>query len=381
MKNIFAFIFLCLCFLSCKDNKEKGKFILTGNIKNVPDQKVYLEQLYFSDKSPEVTDTGEIKNGKFSVTTNATEESLFRIRLEKNEGGYYFINDAEKIDFNADLNNADLGAPVFNTKANFILKNFLLSLDAQRKLATQSNAKMEELRSVKNNDSALNIEVARQNELRTNYNNYISQFIDTTSDPVVAMFALGYTQGMDPKEIKKIIPGLEKRFPQHQGLKELIVKVNTLFTEEPQKVKPVNSVPGIGSAAPDITMPDINDKPFSLSQLKGKYVLVDFWASWCGPCRGENPNIVAAYKKYKNKNFTILGVSLDENKEAWIKAIKNDNLSWHHISDLKGWNSASVPLYGFDGIPYNVLLDPSGKIIAMGLRDINLHQTLAEVLK
>lgn len=98
--------------------------------------------------------------------------------------------------------------------------------------------------------------------------------------------------------------------------------------------------------------------------------MVDFWASWCAPCRGENPNIVEAYKKYKSKNFTILGVSLDENKEAWQKAIDKDGLQWKQVSDLKGWENAAVPLYGFDGIPYNVLIDPNGKIIAKELREV-----------
>ena len=128
-------------------------------------------------------------------------------------------------------------------------------------------------------------------------------------------------------------------------------------------------------------MADPSGKQIALSSFKGKYVLIDFWASWCGPCRGENPNVVANFNKFKNKNFTILGVSLDEDKTKWLEAIKKDNLSWTHVSDLKGWNSASVPLYGFDGIPYNVLIDPTGKIIATELRGEALGRKLAEVLK
>ena len=109
--------------------------------------------------------------------------------------------------------------------------------------------------------------------------------------------------------------------------------------------------------------------------------MIDFWASWCGPCRGENPNVVAAYNQFKDKNFTVLGVSLDKNKQAWLDAIKEDKLTWQHISDLKYWSSAAAPLYGFDGIPYNVLIDPQGKIIATNLRESALQNKLAEVLK
>jgi peroxiredoxin len=139
----------------------------------------------------------------------------------------------------------------------------------------------------------------------------------------------------------------------------------------------------VGKQAPEIAMPDAQGNTVSLSSFRGKYVLVDFWASWCAPCRRENPNVVEAYHRFKNKNFDILGVSLDRpgEKDNWMQAVKNDNLTWTQISDLKYWESAAVPLYKLTSIPFNVLVDPNGLVVGENLRGDELEEKLDEVLK
>jgi peroxiredoxin len=165
-----------------------------------------------------------------------------------------------------------------------------------------------------------------------------------------------------------VLTTLLKKYPEN-----FVVKEKYKDMESKKKL-------AVGYPAPEIVMEDTAGNLVSLSSLRGKLVLIDFWASWCRPCRVENPNVVRLYQTYKQYGFDILGVSLDNNREYWMRAIHADGLIWNHVSDLKGWQSAAVALYGFNGIPFTILVDKNGYIIAKGLRGAALEQKVKSVL-
>ncbi|MGN6508938.1 MAG: peroxiredoxin family protein, partial [Chitinophaga sp.] len=198
------------------------------------------------------------------------------------------------------------------------------------------------------------------------------KFLETHTGSVVALDVV--------KQLAGSTPDYAEVYPQFARLSEDVreSEAGKTYAEYLEKIKAVS----IGATAPEFSQNDTEGKPVSLASFRGKYVLIDFWASWCGPCRKENPNVVKAYNTYKGKNFTILGVSLDKEdaKDKWLQAIADDNLTWTHVSDLAFWNNAVAKQYAVRSIPQNFLIDPQGKIVAKNLRGKALEDKLAELL-
>lgn len=203
------------------------------------------------------------------------------------------------------------------------------------------------------------------------------------------LFPASGLMGFDPNDIsyfEKVSGALREKYPYSEypdfidkDIANIESQIEAMNNPQPQPTQ--GNSPKIGDVAPDISLPDVNDNMLSLSSLKGKVVLIDFWASWCRPCRSENPNVVRMYEMYKDKGFTVFSVSLDEEEGAWKKAIEMDNLSWpNHVSDLKGWSSSAAALYGVMSIPTTFLIDQQGVVIGTNLRGAELEQKLQEVL-
>jgi peroxiredoxin len=384
----FIFLLIVTIGLNACNATNKGDVTITVDVKNTPAQKVYLVNVNGKNKPDYVDSTDYKGTGAFTLTTKVLENSFLQIIYTKDaETGKFLpiVTNGETITINGDY--ADLKkAAVTGSKATNELTSFLIKVEEDGNKEKAIAEGIDTLKPGKSTDSLI---AAKKVELMAvTAKNYEAKldFARKTDNPILAVIAFQTMGSMqDLIKSKPQMDSLKAKFTQSNFFKNSyesylkIVDPKAAKTNTDQTSDGVG--PSIGTTAKEISLPDVNGKTVTLSSFKGKYVLVDFWASWCGPCRGENPNVVAAFNKYKNKNFTVLGVSLDKDKDAWTKAIADDHLTWTHISDLKYWQCQAAKDYGVQGIPANYLIDPKGIIIATNLRENLLDEKLAEILQ
>ncbi|MFC3198625.1 redoxin domain-containing protein [Parapedobacter deserti] len=339
--------------------------------------KVYFD---YQGAAGEHSDSTIVKDGSFAFEGEVAEPNFARMILDhENKGKYMTQNIGDRLYFyigNEDYhiavtdslhNSAITGSPLHDEYTTFLDEVggcFIAIMDNASKTAAsipqddpQYNEKMTALR--EKVDGIL--ETRRQKEL---------EFAKNNPNSIFSAEALRDVANTHPlSEIEPVLASLSEEVRSLTTAKALTARIIAEKTIQ------------IGNIAPDFTQPDVNGNPVHLSDYRGRYVLIDFWASWCAPCRAENPNLVKAYQAYKDKGLEVLGISLDSKsgRDAWLAAIEKDGLPWVNVSDLNGWSNAVAVLYGVRGVPQNYLIDPEGKIVASNLRDERLHTVLAEV--
>ena len=369
----YIFNLLVILFFLGGCNKKNDNFTVSGKILIPNIQFVYLTQVNI--EGLKLIDSVQIdKQGNFKITSTLKGENLYSLVLD-NQQEVLLVNDVPNIRINIpsihkkdwEINGSYYSQQLFEIHnyyelAHKNLFNNLIKLDSIKKSANQILIKEQQ----KNVD-----------KLAKSIGEKAAYFIQKIPNPAVQFYVLGEAlHTLSEQEVLKLTANAINQNKSNGLLLNL-----QYFLQE--RIKLINNQQHIliGKNAPDFELNDLNDKPFSLQNLRGKYVLIDFWASWCAPCRAENPNILKAFRKYKNKNFTILGVSLDKDKNSWAKAIYDDTLMWKHVSDLKMWQSSVVPLYNVESIPFNVLIDTAGKVIATNLLGNKLDSLLGKILK
>jgi peroxiredoxin len=362
MKNNLIIVgILALGIAACKGKKNT---ILTGTIEGLPNTEIRIASL---DSNLHLDTVIQITDGKLNFTTNKiTEPSPIVLNIKATNEVAFVFAEPGTLTFTATTGNfAKLSVKGSKTHTEFEqYQNSIAPLLEKGKLMTARG-------DTAKSQIAMDLIMAEALELDSLQGNSIKAFVKDHSTSPVSSFLI-FTQ-------------LDRRALDFNKTNEFysLLKgdaLNTFFgkqlTLNISKLKNLS----IGAEAPTFVLPDANGKEVNSASFKGKYVLLDFWASWCQPCRQENPNVVQAYAAFKDKGFEILGVSLDENAAKWKSAIADDKLTWTNVSDLKGWESVVTPLFNISSIPNNYLLDKQGKIIAIGLRGPALQAKLQELL-
>lgn len=375
MKNLLSILLtglLALIVLSCNElqkQKENNNFNLHITVTGMPDSTmVFLKQR--EDAKWVTIDSSLIENNNAKLTGNISSPDIYYVTFSKLRSALPIFIEQGEINLTADIKNLR-DYKVENSKTHAEYENFMTNV------LGSFDKKVQELGSKygiaqRNGDTA---EISRlENEYESIQNNKkdaMINYVKENSKNIVGPYIVYSSAYMfDLDQLEDVASSTDKSLADNKYVKLLNSKITTL-----KRVQ-------IGQPFINFTMEDPKGKPVSLTSVveKNKYVLIDFWASWCQPCRGENPNVVNAFQKYHNKGFTVFGVSFDRKKNNWIKAIQDDGLTWPHVSDLKGWGNAAGKLYGIQSIPQNILIGPDGKIVARNVRGKALHDKLKELL-
>lgn len=370
-KNISLLLFTISSLLIFSQKQAKPfPLKIEGSVKNHTGKYIYLHHKW---DEKDVTDSAQIKNGKFSFNLKSIDPNMYWFTTATNintQPNYIFFADAAPV--KASL----IGDSIYNssieagqTQKDYVEYKVMISsfVAVQQKMQNDYNAATQA-----NDQNTINAIRGQYGSLNTQFITGLKSFIKAHPKSAVSGFII-YNDMNNPS------------IPQEDVMEALSYIDKSIEDTKFIKLanKRVASVKGtmVGFPANNFTQNSPEGKPVKLSDFKGKFVLVDFWASWCGPCRQENPNVVAAYQKYKDKGFIILGVSFDSNKDKWLEAIKKDNLTWPHVSDLQGWGNEVGKMYSITSIPQNLLIGKDGKIVAKNLRGSALEEKLAEIIK
>jgi peroxiredoxin len=362
----FATLFAC-------NTTPDGNYI-SGTLKNGAGQTIFLNQV--NNNNIEKIDSVVVgDDGKFKLKNSATNFNFYTMSFEDGNMVVLLTDSSENISLNGDATKILTNYTVSGSKHSEVLRNYYAgATDYRNQLDSLQRAVQALGPNMADPRRAALVETFEK--IRGDYAAYQINYIDQNASSPACLSILSE---LDPTQnlesFKKVHAGIAESFGHHFYYTMLTNQIT-----ETEKQVAMSAKLGPGGEAPEIELNSPEGKPVALSSLRGKVVLIDFWASWCKPCRVENPNVVKMYNKYKSKGFEIYAVSLDKDKDAWVKAIKDDQLTWPNVSDLQFWNSAAARLYNVNSIPHTVLVDREGKIIANGLRGEALESKLAEII-
>lgn len=358
------FIPALACLLALSACNQGTSFKVEGILENPKSNKIYLAETINSQVIP--VDTAILgKDGRFKFTREVKEPVVFQLVTE-GFNAEVFAKKGTSVFVQANLRDTTMDYTIYGSPENKLLKEeAVFRINATRQLGKL----MVQYKDAHTTADSARIYNAVKSIQDTFYNN-TANFVELNKRSIVALYAINYLSADKDFAI----------FEDVANYAGLSFKGNPMADSLLTFVKKAR-VTAIGQVAPDINLPDPSGVYRPLSKLKGKYVLIDFWASWCGPCRHESPDNVKLFKKYQAKGFTIYGVSLDRDKPAWVKAIADDKLNWTQVSELKYWDSEVVKQYDFQSIPHNIIIDKEGKIIAKNLHGDELESFLQKLFK